>query len=407
MNNSLRLTVITLLLAVSNLPAATLYVSLGSTNPAPPYASWAAAATTIQQAVGAAAAGDDVVVTNGVYTGGVAVTKPLTLRSVNGPQVTIIDYGVTLTNGASLSGFTLTNGYCYRGYGGGVWCASTNAFLTNCVISGNSAYTDVGYGGEGGGVYQGTLYECTLSGNSATTLGGGAYGSTLYHCTLTGNSAGSGGGASFCTLYDCTLSGNSAFTGGGAYLSTLYNCTLSSNSAHGEYANGGGVEACTLYNCSLSSNWSTYGGGASGCTLYNCTLTGNLAVSYGGGDVISSNYNCIVYFNTAPEAANCDSESTLNYCCTTPLPAGGTGNIALDPQLASASHLSTSSPCRGAGSPAYASGVDIDGEAWANPPSIGCDEYHVGGGDRTLKRGNLGSLHEPDRGLHAWADGGD
>ena len=115
------MTAITLLLAVSSLSAATHYVSLESTNPTPPYTNWATAATNIQDAVDVAAAGDVVVVTNGVYPGGVTVTKPLTLRSVNGPQFTIINGGgtnrcVSLTDGASLTGFTLTNGYAYCGW---------------------------------------------------------------------------------------------------------------------------------------------------------------------------------------------------------------------------------------------------------------------------------------------------
>ena len=83
-----------------------------------------------------------VLVTNGVYPGEVAVTIPLTLLSVNGPQFTIIDGGGTarcayLTDGACLSGFTLTNGRAPCG--GGVSCASGNAYLTNCLVIGNSA----------------------------------------------------------------------------------------------------------------------------------------------------------------------------------------------------------------------------------------------------------------------------
>ena len=102
MKTAFCLTVITLLVAVSNLCAATLYVSLGSTNPTPPYVTWATAATNIQDAVDAATAGDRILVTNGVYaTGGtpagrgspasrVYVSKPVALLSVNGPQFTII-----------------------------------------------------------------------------------------------------------------------------------------------------------------------------------------------------------------------------------------------------------------------------------------------------------------------------
>jgi hypothetical protein len=253
MKTALRVTVAALLLAVFELSGATLYVSLESTNPAAPYATWATAATNIQRAVGAAAAGDVVVVTNGLYPGGISVTKPLTLLSVNGPQLTVIDGGgsvrcIQLANGASLTGFTLTNGLApdTGGYppnqGAGVWCASTNAFVTDCLITGN--FTTDPFG-SGGGVSGGTLQGCTLTGNySGSYYGGGAFGSMLYNCTLTGNSAGHfGGGVNQCSLYNCALTGNSALRFGGvADYSTLYNCTLSLNSAN----MGGGQCGCTL-----------------------------------------------------------------------------------------------------------------------------------------------------------------
>jgi|ERR1035437_643837 hypothetical protein len=103
MNKSLLLTVITLLLAVSNVPAATRYVWQNSPTPGQGYTNWATAAHVIQDAVDAAGAGGDrILVTNGVYaTGGraggtgdsdsrVFVNGRVTLLSVNGPQFTII-----------------------------------------------------------------------------------------------------------------------------------------------------------------------------------------------------------------------------------------------------------------------------------------------------------------------------
>jgi len=54
----------------------------------------------------------------------------------------------------------------------------------------------------------------------------------------------------------------------------------------------------------------------------------------------------------------------------TPLPANGVGNISSDPQLASASHVRRRFSLSRRRQHAYTTGTDIDGEAWANPPSI-------------------------------------
>ena len=353
-------TVLHLMVAVSALataqfctvPAATLYVDVNSTNATAPYTNWATAAIVIQDAVDAAAVGDEIMVADGVYaTGGrqgnrVAVNKPLTLRSLKGPEFTIIQGAnplfdeegtqtnetmrcVYLANGASLSGFTLTNGAA--GNGGGVYGESEAAVVANCVLTGNST-------------------RCG---------GGGASGCTLNNCTLTGNWANSGtgaclgqaGGAVYCTLNSCTLTGNSASVGG-AFGCTLNNCTLANNMGGW----GGGAGYSTLNNCTLTGNSAELGGGAYGGTLNNCTLTGNSAHEEGGGVYGGTLNNCIVYYNTAGRGANYSGDYpdlTFNYCCTTPLPTNGVSNITGPPLFMDLTEgdfrLSEDSPCIDAG----------------------------------------------------------
>ncbi len=373
--------------------AAVLYADVNGTNPTPPYANWSTAATNIQDAIDAATDGDQILVTNGIYQAGnrvdenndtnrIAVTKRVIVSSVNGPAVTTIDGGGTvrcvyLTNGAALSGFTLTQGYSPDN-GGGVWCEDTSATISNCVIVGNTAANF------GGGAVSGTLTGCILNSNTAPSWwagGGGAGGSMLFNCTLTGNSTGgNGGGGDYCTFSNCVLTANSASgVGGGAgYCALLVDCFLINNTA----GNGGGAGMSTLNNCLVTGSLGYSGGGTIGGTLNNCTITGNAATLEAGGAEDGTLNNCLVYYNTAPSGANYllgELNGSLNNCCTLPLPPSGTNNITADPRMTDFAHLNAASPCRGAGSAAYASGVDIDGEPWLNPPSIGCDEYYPGG----------------------------
>ena len=293
-----------------NAAASVLYVSPASANPQPPYAGWDTAATNIQDAIDAANPGDEVLVTNGVYASGgkvmagdltnrVALDKAITVQSVNGPWVTIIqgiwDSLMTngpgavrcawLTNGASLIGFTLQGGATRTSgdsinlmSGGGAWCASSAAQVASCVVQSNSAAF------RGGGSYQGSLNTCFLTHNYAPGLGGG-----------------------------------------GTYNAFLENCTVTSNATFGAY---GGI------------------------------LT-----------------NCIVYFNGVANN-NYTGGATFSYCCTTPRFAGP-GDFTNAPQFfVDGIHLTSTSPCRGAGT-GITSGADIFGVPWANPPSIGCAEFQL------------------------------
>jgi len=182
----------------------------------------------------------------------VALTNPVIVQSVNGPDATIIQpypwqgRCAYVGNNAILAGFTLTGGHAARveiptkskaavAYGASRVEWSATAWLpeirpTFTAVELIRALLQLRVHKQfpqifrrnrpqGGGVFGGTLYNCTIISNLATianAAGGGASQSTLYNCILTGNLA----------KYN-----NTACNGGGANLSTLYNCTVSGNTA--------------------------------------------------------------------------------------------------------------------------------------------------------------------------------
>lgn len=322
------------------------YYVAPSGNDAAPGDTWSTAKQTIQAAVDAAVAGDTVWVSNGVYATGtqatpgfttsnrVVITKNIFVGSVNGPAVTTIVGTRNLANEAlsarcvymstgTLSGFTLTNGYAQSVQG-------ANNELNR---SGGGAYADGG-----------TLTNCIITGNSTTN--------------------GNGGGVNYGTLHNCVITRNTAYDGGGANFATLNNCVLSGNHATDL---GGGAAGGTLNNCLLVSNTAALAAGAAaGSDLRNCTLTANSAPTAGGVYLGTLN-NCIVYYNADTSGFANHYFATLNYCCTTPLPGGGSGNITNQPLFLATNNyrIAQASPCFDTGNktlaPTNTPAFDLDG----------------------------------------------
>jgi hypothetical protein len=349
------------------------FVSLTSPNPAPPYTNWDTAAHVIQDAIDAADPGDTVNVTNGVYfiggrsvtntsdstTNRIAITKPLTIQSVNGPGVTTIQGnpgpGVTnlntgvrcvfMTSNSVLSGFTIAYGTAQ--YGGGVYCETlTNSILSNCVVIANYAQT------WGGGIFLGTLNDCLVASNSAYE-GGGGWWTSMRHCMITGNSTGPGTSGAVDGAYYTAQNYNLP-------PGTLDNCTIVGNV-------GGGANTAVLNNCILTANDLA----CRDSRLLNCTV-----VSNSFGDSVCFSTNCIIYYNTNADHYTAQGSGFFSYCCTTP--GGGVnsiyshGNITNEPAFLDAAagnfRLASTSPCINSGNPAdFGLTNDFDG----NPRVVG------------------------------------
>ncbi|MDD4018003.1 MAG: choice-of-anchor Q domain-containing protein [Kiritimatiellae bacterium] len=360
---------------------------------------WANATNDLQGAIDACHKGDTVWVSNGVYrTGGrigypagsvlsnrVVIAKAITVRSLsNDPAQTVIrgNWDPDTTNGpaavrcvymsfnesvgASLIGFTLTNGATLSSTGnagddqrgGGIFAYSSwgAMVISNCIIAGNSA------AGQGGGAYGGKLHDSVIAGNAVRTD------SPNYN-------SGAGGGVCAGKLYDCLLTGNSGSYGSAASGGTLTKCLVVNNmSAYAVYAG-------TLYNCLIVSNTSANAVRAG--KIYNCTIANN--TSY-GADREAVFFNSIVYFNTSGNVRT--AENSWTNSCTTPAQTGwvtGDGNITNAPlfvnRAAGDYRLNRDSPCINAGTNGSwtTSVFDLDGhqriDTFSGLVDMGCYEY--------------------------------
>jgi hypothetical protein len=289
-----------------------------ATNPMPPYAAWPVAATSIQDAVNSAGPGEIVLVADGIYaSGGKVMYGDLTNRVALDKPLTVISmngYASTIIQGA--------------------WDAATNGPASvRCAWLTNGA----------------ALAGFTLQGGATRAV---ALGQSQIDLDC--------GGAAWCST-------NSALVG---------NCLIRSNSA--SYM-GGAIYQGTINNCAINNNVTLPYPGLPGGTVYraslnDCTVTHNAVLGHGlGGGLYGGNANnSIIWGNTSWLSPNCYF-STATYCDATPA-INGVGNLTSDPQLVDDFHISATSPCRAAGSAAYATGLDLDGEAWGNPPAMGCDE---------------------------------
>ncbi|QHI69743.1 thrombospondin type 3 repeat-containing protein [Tichowtungia aerotolerans] len=360
-----------------------LFVDVNNSTPGFPYASWALAATNIQSALDQASAGDTIWVKPGTYrlTNEISISTPVTLKSVNGPDETIIDaqwYSRCLNlsaDGISIEGFTLCNGWAGFEEGGAIYCDADSS-ISNCIIRDNVAF---GYGGGICGDYSldVSIEDCILRNNESLLYqGGGAYRVTsVQNCVFDGNRAAADGGG-LCVAYvvsGCTFKDNVAGENGGGAVAVdkAINCHFEGNSAAGD---GGGMWLGGAFGCLFVSNSAGgNGGGGASCVSANCTVVENHAGISGGGiygvgrhpdEGFEGLFNSVVYDNTPDNAADVTNRWVF-YSCSPDFIHGDSGNITNAPAFVDADagdyRLSASSPCVDLGINAYSPGTaDLD-----------------------------------------------
>ena len=316
---------------------------------------------TIQAGINAASNGDVVLVADGSYsgTGNYQIDllgKAIALRSVNGPQATVIDIQADIQNQrlgfylhqqetslTIIEGFTIKHGNSFNG--AGMMLFNSSPAVHNCIFTENQA-----------NCWGGALYYDSGSSPKFTD------------CKFINNYSTDDGGAIF------------GFNGSPVFR----NCLFSNNDGT---LTGGAI--------------TTFGTGTP--HLINCTVVGNNALW--GSAVYSNNVkmtNSIVWDNTGQSEAIYTWAGPLEV--TYSIVQGGyegDGNLSINPQFLDAAngdfHLVRNSPGVDAGDPSFvapAGAVDIDGDPriFGTVVDLGIDEYRKTGditGDHFVNVGDL------------------
>lgn len=209
----------------------------------------------LNDAVQAAQSGDEIIVAAGEHPAGIRISKSITVRSEAGPEETVLrgtgdgpvmQIEADTDGGATLLGFTLTNGSGHNG--GGLF------------LSGDVAVID-----------------CTVTGNSADN-GGGAFlvGSPVLSDVRFYNNQAENGGAIFLApdataiLDVCDFFDNSAVSGGAVYISPRGSRTTFATIGAGSFDDNAATDGAAIY------------ARMSGFDIVEASFTGNYAANRGG-----------------------------------------------------------------------------------------------------------------------------
>lgn len=243
---------------------------------------------------------------------------------------TAVDRVVTVNDHSKLERVTVTGGRMATNWGDGVGVRLENGVVSWCCISNNVSTATHNIWGVGIRVAKGTIEHSIIAYNKLT-----------------------------------------ANTSGGAGIAT-YN--VSDNVV---------IDSCLIYdNIAAGVDNGSKGGGVSfqfgkpNVKIRNTTISGNSVNGVGGGLFVGAGdkielLNCIVSQNQAQQSIDVEGA----------IATGSSHNlIGQDPLFVDVAngdyHLSSASPCIGAGVAYEGIGLDLDGVSFSDPPSIGC--YEVG-----------------------------